>query len=298
MKITVITKLESLNLLGYCLLRKLQLVRIKNMDDQYCRDIFDSQVVKLSQGSIFNYAYNEDYIDDEILGLVITARCDIANSKAERYSYLPVIPINIWVKKDLIKILKRQQLNQLRGSINKEINQLTGGIDWLNILRTQRIIEILTQNHGKKSAHIINKIEKYQALKDGSDFQSIKNLFGKEILSIMKEIIENRNMEYFFIDKILDYGPCIVNLREISSVERDIANKISEGIDLANLTQQQIDKYRAINSSISSEGLVLILGSVKSPYIELIMQRFSDIFTRVGVENPKLGLLDETIKIF
>ena len=44
------------------------------------RDMIDVADDKsLSQGTIFNCAHCNSYPDSEILGLVITARCDIAN---------------------------------------------------------------------------------------------------------------------------------------------------------------------------------------------------------------------------
>lgn len=44
------------------------------------RDMIDVTNDKLlTQGTIFNCAYNSSYPDDETLGLIITARCDISN---------------------------------------------------------------------------------------------------------------------------------------------------------------------------------------------------------------------------
>ena len=55
----------------------------------------------LTQGTIFNCAYNSSYPDDETLGLIITARCDISNKdKVSFYNYIPAIPFNIWKEKE------------------------------------------------------------------------------------------------------------------------------------------------------------------------------------------------------
>jgi hypothetical protein len=45
----------------------------------------------LSQGTIFSCASAEDYPDCLVHGLVITARCDIAQSKVPIFNYLPVV---------------------------------------------------------------------------------------------------------------------------------------------------------------------------------------------------------------
>ncbi len=65
----------------------------------------------LTQGTIFNCAYNSSYPDDETLGLIITARCDISNKdKVSFYNYIPAIPFNIWKEKELLPVLKKKYI--------------------------------------------------------------------------------------------------------------------------------------------------------------------------------------------
>ena len=54
----------------------------------------------MTQGTIFSGAVAEDYNGCETFGLVITARCDVANDKAETYNYLPVVRLNDWIHRD------------------------------------------------------------------------------------------------------------------------------------------------------------------------------------------------------
>ena len=62
----------------------------------------------VNQGSVFIGAYAEDYTNSINYGLIITARCDIAQNKAKKYSYLPLIPLNSWLKHDFIQLLYKR----------------------------------------------------------------------------------------------------------------------------------------------------------------------------------------------
>ncbi|WP_241843990.1 hypothetical protein [Klebsiella pneumoniae] len=92
------------------------------------RDMIDVTNDKLlTQGTIFNCAYNSSYPDDETLGLIITARCDISNKdKVSFYNYIPAIPFNIWKEKELLPVLKKKIYKDLR---SKYLTLLRGIID-------------------------------------------------------------------------------------------------------------------------------------------------------------------------
>ena len=65
------------------------------------------------------------------------------------------------------------------------------------------------------------------------------------------------------------------------------------GIEIDQALDENI--YRAINKNISGT-CVCLIGALNSPYIELLMQRFTTNFSRIGVENPNKGLSDSIIK--
>ena len=51
----------------------------------------------LTQGTLFTCAAAEDYGGCNVHGLVITARCDVAQNKAAVFNYLPVVSLDDWV---------------------------------------------------------------------------------------------------------------------------------------------------------------------------------------------------------
>ncbi|NJT87979.1 hypothetical protein HCW92_22695 [Escherichia coli] len=243
----------------------------------------------LTQGTIFNCAYNSSYPDDETLGLIITARCDISNKdKVSFYNYIPAIPFNIWKEKELLPVLKKKTYKDLRSKYLTLLRE--GGFSESN-LKTygyERIIDIIKNKASLpkcKLQSLQTQHEKIECFEKKQPYAKLLSYFNKEIEKCLTDIIENKNADYFFIDYITGYGPAIVNLREIYELNISTALKIPDGIEL------NIEKtYPGLNTSIENQ-FCSIVGHLRSPFIELLMQRFSNNFVRIGVDNHDHKLL-------
>ncbi|GAA0842926.1 hypothetical protein GCM10009113_11880 [Marinobacter szutsaonensis] len=255
------------------------------------RDMVDcTQISRPTQGSIFNFAHHEDYPSDEILGLLITARCDIANDKADKFSYLPTIPLGIWCKKELPAILKARESKSVENQLNTYLKKTNLTTNSVKIYGFNNIRTVFNNQLGRKDKEKgLEKLDRYEALTKSSDHHYLKTYFEKEIELIFKDIIKNKHMSYFFIDEIGSYGPCITNLREVSHMDSNAAKIISGGIELHKLT----DRKSPINciNNIDPDGIACLIGQLRSPYIELLMQRFAENFTRIGIDDPSDDLI-------
>lgn len=241
----------------------------------------------ITQGSIFNYAYNELYEDEEILGMIITARCDIHNDKVRKYSYLPIVPFSLWRERELSKIIKRRKLKSVEKEVKIALEQHGFSQNTLSIYGIERTIDVVLAKGLSKTKEIelTNKIKKYGALISECSYKLIYDEFNKDLLQYVKEIIENKVLEYYFIDDVPGYGSCVINLRDVSHLDSAVASQISRGIEFDALSGEQKQAIRAINAKTVG-GMAYLVGSVRSPFIELIMQRFADLFTRIGVDDP------------
>ncbi len=256
------------------------------------RKMVDVQAARtISQGSLFNFAYNESYDDCEILGLVITARCDISNTKIKKYSYLPVVPFCLWRERDLIPIIKRIKIKAIYNELQDSLNNAGFSRNTLSIYGPERLKEVASREITKKKTldSLIKKISLYSLLKDSEKYDAIYPEFNKDIKSFVKDVIENKALEYYFIDDVPGYGACVVNLREVGHFDYVASNSIAKGIEFSDLSDIQKAHLRSINTSLG-DGLACLVGLVSSPYIELIMQRFSELFTRIGVDDPEKEL--------
>ncbi|OOE62979.1 hypothetical protein BZG18_02895 [Salinivibrio kushneri] len=255
-------------------------------------------VSEISQGSVFNAAYCEGYESSEVLGLVITARCDIANkNKVKTYSYIPAIPFNHWKEVELIDVLKTKSLRDLRSKVSCILNKAQLTFNNLETFGKENILKVIRENKLLKKDRDIEKLksylDSYYLLIYGGEFRELIICFKSEIKSVIKEISEGKNANYFMIDNIDGYGSVVVNLRDIYKLDRETAEKVVGGIEIDYTLDNS--SYRAINKNITGT-VVCLIGALESPYIELLMQRFTNNFSRIGVENPSKDLSDSIIE--
>ena len=256
------------------------------------RDMVDAQnFATISQGSIFNFAYSETYEEDEILGLIITARCDISNDKVRKYSYLPVIPFRLWRERELIPILKRLKTKSLENNVKSALDHAGFSKNTLAIYGVDRLLEVASKDIRKTKTldSLIEKIKLYELIVSGNTYNEMYSSFEKDIKSFVKELIENKVLDYHFLDDVPGYGSCVVNLREVSHLDLFVVKEIAKGIDFSFLSDDQKLRLRSINTRLE-DGMSCLIGLVKSPFIELIMQRFADLYTRIGVDDPEGNL--------
>ncbi|MCW9438303.1 hypothetical protein ORL38_14825 [Klebsiella oxytoca] len=250
-------------------------------------DVTDDRT--LTQGTIFNCSYSASYPNNETLGLVITARCDIANKeKVKFYNFIPAVPFSIWRDKELQPIVKKQVFNNLKKQFFEllkkasfsELNVATYGYHRINaVIKEKKLL------NNKELVRLDLLQTKINCLDENLAYEKIIIHFRDECEKALKEIIENKNPDYFFIDNVDGYNSVIVNLREIYELDISIADKIPNGIELDNG-----ESYAGLNMNVANK-LCSIIGQLKSPFIELLMQRFTNNFVRVGVAEHHSGLL-------
>lgn len=258
------------------------------------RKMVNEHKAKITQGAIFSCAYSPYYDKENILGIVISARCDIAQKKLPQYYYLPVIPFTIWKKCDLPKILKHRYYKEKQ----KQLNNLIGGVETLQIFGLQSIRNKLSElldcdkKKKKKEQQIIEIIEVLDAL-GSEDIFRLKDTFEKEIKSFVKSIIENKEDKYFFIDKLNQYGSCMINLFDINVISSQTIDNLDKGIELSNGK-----KWGGLNNISAIDNFAYVIGELESPYIEHVMQKFALGLIRVGLESPNVNdMTEELMKI-
>ncbi|MCL9673866.1 hypothetical protein [Citrobacter sp. MNAZ 1397] len=260
------------------------------------RDMVDVTDDKcLTQGTIFNCAYSASYPNNETLGLIITARCDIANiDKVKFYNFIPAIPFDIWKEKDLLPIIKKQTYKNLLSQYLSLLNEAGFSKDNLEAYGYDRIYDVIADKKSLKAKQL-NRLaslkEKIDSIEQNQSYAELLLFFREEISKILSDIIENKNPDYFFIDEIVGYKSVVVNLREIYELNILTAKRIPNGIEI-----DDGNIYSGLNLNIANK-FCSIVGQLKSPFIELLMQRFTNNFVRVGVDNHHLSLLTKIMDV-
>jgi len=255
---------------------------------------------KITQGSIFNHAFNEDFECDDDLGMLISARCDLANNKSPKYSYLPVITLKNHISFNIVsKLLTEQrseEINKIKSLIKTE-GENPATVDLYGARKSVEKLISKEKNRVKADLYLSNidiieqlKTKKWSEYQQ-SDFSIIPE---KKFKSELKNLAENKTEGFFLIDEVIDHndaknplGPHVVLLREVHHMSAEVATYIQKGCNHDDLLSKNIS-LRPLD--LKAGRMSYVLCNVSSPFIELIMQRFSNLFTRIGVQNPSNNL--------
>jgi hypothetical protein len=258
----------------------------------------------LTQGTIFSAAVAEDYPGCRTHGLVITARCDVANDKVRTYNYVPIVTLDDWLHRDgrliLAERLHAETLGALKGALKD------GGFS-PSILETESPRSVLSTLFppAAKVGKMAKARERFEDLcsrfelaclgisSDPSDAVCIRVAEAAPRLKdvMLSELVNQRLNGYYFLSCVDPDGEDIgyvALLREIQHMPRGLAHAVAEGLDTARLVEMcSSNPSMRGRLQIESKDLAMPIGLLSSPYIEHLMQSFSLLFGRIGVADPE-----------
>lgn len=255
----------------------------------------------LTQGAIFTCAASEDYPDAAARGLVITARCDIAHGKAPVISYVPLISFRAWLFRDGLRLLASRVLAASRGAMRSALREAGLADSMLDTMSPQIVrahLSGLTEKVERSAAkrYVDAEAQKHAAeaaLGAPPGAKPAADLFDtqpKEYHRMLHELLSNGISDYHFIDRSEPDEACegyVALLREIRYLPAALAGELKGGIDFQRFVELCRDQPRYVDKLIISneEQYAMPVGMVKSPFIELFMQRFTSLYSRIGVTD-------------
>lgn len=264
---------------------------------------------KIDQGTIFNGAIAEDYHHCEVQGLIITASCDIANDKVKKYSYLPIVKFNDWLRRDFWEIFFHRSTQQEKSNLRSLFKQKGLSTNLIDQFDHEELYSKLSEDFSKKENVRFKKIidnildlNNCNSQKPESKTQSMDKIlsnYKKSVVSIFNELTSHKLSGYYFLEAISPddiSGPYIILLREIRHLNRNIIKDISKGLSPGALKQHVEDSIQnALNLDINYSEMMMPLGHINPPFIQHIMQNFSELFSRIGVDDFKKSI---NVKLF
>ena len=258
----------------------------------------------LIQGTIFPCAVADDYAGCETHGLVITARCDAAHDKARIFSYLPVVKLEDWLLRDFSIIACQRATKDIDSSLR---NQLTQHALSPTILTTQTPREILdtlfpATHPDKRRAKArpqfetqVRRAELVLRVSSGHPtralLEELNGAYRKANGSLLVECLQQRLAGYYFLPTIecstaAGNAGYVVLLREVRHLPRVLAESIASGLDLEGYERLCANDKNCIGKlRIGPNDFTMPLGVLRSPEIEHLMQEFSLLFGRIGVDD-------------
>ena len=256
---------------------------------------------EITQGTVFCGARAARYEHCDVKGLVITARCDVAQRKYPILNYLPIVPLPDWLRRDGLDILIETELKRQSGTLhrllrNKHISiALASSIPLDQIARTHFSTNLGTSADKKVAqtfhAHISLREEFNTVIKGDPD--STYTWFCENRPSEVRDIIQRLSrhsvLGHYFLEKLsLDISHShgyVCLLREVSTLPRAIAERLARGLSAEACRALGGDAY-LLNLSFEYQDLAMPIIELGSPTIEHVLQSFSNLFGRIGVPEP------------
>lgn len=268
---------------------------------------------ELTQGTIFTCATSEDYTEVSPLGIVITARCDIAHGKAPVISYVPLISFREWLFRDGLRLLASRVLSASKGAMRSALRDLDLAESMLETLSQETLHAHMSELTGKTERNAVKRYLDAEAQQEAAkaalnaptgqkaaaDFLDSRQ---KDYQKLMQELLSNAIADYHFIDRSepdeKSHG-YVALLREIRYLPATLAMELKDGIDyqrFAEICREQpghADKLTIVRD----DQYAMPVGLVQSPFIELFMQRFTSLYARIGVTDFSPDLLASLCEI-
>ena len=263
---------------------------------------------EITQGTMVYGVKTAKYPGIIAYGIVISARCDLAQRKINRIFYLSGIGLYEWIQSSvgIEEAILPSIINRVESLLKNE------SLEW-EVLReyTEDEFEKVVAYEVKKPERIIETYKKYKnysskKLSKAERIQIIKNE-EKTVTEYISKLVNGQNSHYIFVpenaleidenDSLRENGGLIIDLQDLDFWKLEDAMLLMDyGIDEKVLKPEEKDYFNSRFFILDGEGYAMPLSPIKSPWIEYIMQHFSNCFIRIGVDNPDRAKVASLIK--
>ena len=256
---------------------------------------------QFTQGTVFTCGYAENYPNQVVHGLVITARCDAAQRKVPIYSFIPVVSMCDWIFKDGADITLRRVIDDAENTLENILEDSNLSLSLLRTTSTKEIVEKLLRPLAAKDRRIETKIKKFQAaqaiidqaeaaLEDGRK-ESIRDVLKqapKFLDRVVKDLSGNKIMGHYLLRGMptLTDEEChhVALLREVHHIPNSTAQRIVGGISKIEWPNELVG-LACCPIFLTDDDYCMPVGKLRSPWIEHLMQNWSLLFARIGVDD-------------
>lgn len=264
----------------------------------------------MTQGTVINSIRSKKYADCSCFGIMISARCDIANDKIQKFFYLEAIDLKSWIfSKVGYSLLIKEKIKSIENKLKNLC--IENELDWES-LKNFSVDEfkqvVLAEIHQKKLRNqALENFRKYIHYNNYelnlSDRRDILHNEKTQIINFLLDISNGKNTHFIYIPSSaiqnqIDDG-LVVDLQEIDYLDSNTVH------DLCNcLIDEKNQELDAEKKSYYNKRFVLKGGcgysiefcEVESPWIEYLLQHFSNMFVRIGVDNPNRSEITEIVE--
>lgn len=263
------------------------------------RDLFEEPVIgQITQGTIFNGAKSRFYPNNpNVLGIVISPRCDIEQRKSPLYYYLPAVKMEDWLHGDFPSIYIPRLEEDVKKVLKQQLIKDGESETILDKFKPEFVEQRLRKHSPQLKKNVKERLDVWKALEAYLGGGSLESVMNKDCSNIQKsifdELIANRNPNFYFLEHKNDQG-YVLRMREISRLTPDMLFRLGKGIE-GQLSEIELGENDLRQVDVNE--LFMPLYVVKSPFVEHIMQHFLQQFNRIGIEDVHKDFSNHFIKL-
>ena len=251
----------------------------------------------VDQGTLIYGMRSEKYPEQACYGIVISARCDIANCKIRRLYYLIAVGVEEWLVSEAgFEVAIKTVLNGARDSFFDGAK--SNGLDGETLLSfdTEQVRTVIYSELKEKAAEaLMGRYQQYRSCLCSTleaRRSKIKTTDSKKIKKVLEDINNGVYTHLYYLPEAAfrkdgqKSKGLIVDLQEIEAISiTDIEAICKNKVDGLVLNSESAEYYSRFCWIEGKECYTDIDGLIVSPWCEHLMQRFAHGFIRIGLDG-------------
>jgi hypothetical protein len=209
-----------------------------------------------------------------------------------------VVKLDDWLCRDGFEILHTRVASDTESRLHSALEAASIAESVLNSQSPRQILEAIFQapdaekrirNAEPKFAEIVERCEVINNI-SSTDHNAVCDFYENNAAlarALLKELALNRITGYYFLPSVSDEGEklgFVALMREVSRLPRELAKRLADGLDAQDDCLTANPTW-ATYVSFEHELFAMPIGEVPSPAIEHILQTFSALFGRIGLDD-------------
>lgn len=236
---------------------------------------------QVTQGSVFSGL--ESSFGNRCYGIVITARCDIEHAKLSKIVTLPVYRLDEWMvlygNEEIFEKSKVDIANQLDTLLIKY------GLSYetFRVFGSSEVLKKLEAKSAKKQD--LEKYANFTSFFNDRDFSSGIKALSDNRTKYFDALVSHSKSSAYFIEGLLGDNTegFVIDLGEPISLQFRVINDLDKGLHYQKYNRKKETTYK--NLHLNEGESAIFHSTLLSPYIEHLLQRFSQFYSRIGTDD-------------